>query len=492
MITRIGDKIISITKVPDLRNYRGDRVLGLSCTSGRFGYIKLLSDLELPEFWDYISGRCDDSLCSIQKRKVMKLLGLTKEILGTIITTPARASEFLLRHEISHILHHDSDDTRLSESGHLDPYRIGIEARATWEAWKQMKNKYMAKFRVQRMYADNDPGQEKKKSGMGLGTKILAGTGAVAAGLTAAKFGAFGAKAQIGVNKQLMNVGRTFNSEALMNSGASGIAQGNLKTQKKALEGVINSAKSTAANKEKAQGILAELGTDAGREARLSNLKQSALDKYGNTSVANARRAQQSGIQEIMKANEGMKGGQAVEQYQAQNGTIKQVAAKADAAKAAAEAKAAAQAEAAKATEEAAKQQATTATTAAPTSYAMETAFSDTDEDLREAVVIGTGLAALGSGALLMKNGKLGITKKQREITKKAYDKAVARVKRLYKEADRGGNKVQQEATNAAAGKKPFYSKEDKKAAEKYAKENGLSSWQEAAEKLGLKPESYK
>ena len=144
MITRIGNKIISITKVPDLRNYRGDRVLGLSCTSGRFGYIKLLSDLELSEFWDYISGRCDDSLCSIQKRKVMELLGLTKEILGSIITTPARASEFLLRHEISHILHHDSDDTRLSESSHLDPYRIGIEARATWEAWKQMKNKYMA------------------------------------------------------------------------------------------------------------------------------------------------------------------------------------------------------------------------------------------------------------------------------------------------------------------------------------------------------------
>jgi hypothetical protein len=125
----------------------------------------------------------------------------------------------------------------------------------------------------------------------------------------------------------------------------------------------------------------------------------------------------------------------------------------------------------------------------------METAFSDTDEDLREAVVIGTGLAALGSGALLMKNGKLGITKAQREATKKAYDKAVARVKRLYKEAERGGNKAQQEATNTAAagaGKKPFYSKEDKKAAEIYAKENGLSSWQEAAEKLGLKPESYK
>ena len=494
MITRIGDKIISITKVPDLRNYRGDRVLGLSCTSGRFGYIKLLSDLELPEFWDYISGRCDDSLCSIQKRKVMELLGLTKEILGSIITTPARASEFLLRHEISHILHHDSDDIRLSESGHLDPYRIGIEARATWEAWKQMKNKYMAKFRVQRMYADNDPnnpGQEKKKSGMGLGTKILAGTGAVAAGLTAAKFGAFGARAQIGVNKQLMNVGRKFESEALMNSGASGIAQGKMSIQKKALEKTVASSTATAKAKDRAQQTLATWGTDAGKEAQLGKLKQNALDTYGNTSVANARRAHIQGVNEILKANEGMTGRQAGKQFIEQNGTVKEVAAKADAAKAAAEAEAAAK----KATEEAAKQQATTAATStAPASYAMEAAFSDTDEDLREAVVIGTGLAALGSGALLMKNGKLGITKAQREATKKAYDKAVARVKRLYKEADRGGNKAQQEATNAAAGagKKPFYSKEDKKAAEIYAKENGLSSWQEAAEKLGLKPESYK
>lgn len=288
-----------------------------------------------------------------------------------------------------------------------------------------------------------------------------------------------------------MNVGRKFESEALMNSGASGIAQGNLSIQKNSLKKVINSAESSAAHKERAQGILNELKTDAGKEARLGKLKQNALDTYGNTSVANARRAQQSGIQEIMNANEGMKGGQAVQQYQAQNGTIKQVAAKADAAKAAAEAEAAAK----KATEEAAKQQATTAATStASASYAMEAAFSDTDEDLREAVVIGTGLAALGSGALLMKNGKLGITKAQREATKKAYDKAVARVKRLYKEAERGGNKAQQEATTAAAGagKKPFYSKEDKRAAEEYAKKNGLSSWQEAAEKLGLKPESYK
>lgn len=142
MVTKIGDTTVEITEEKDLRNYKGDRVLGLSCTSGKTGYIKLLKDLNLQEFWDYIEGKCEDSVCSIQKRKVMKLLGLTKEILGTIITTPRRAKEFLLLHEISHILHHDSDNERLNNSDHLSLYRIGIEARATNEAWIQMRNKY--------------------------------------------------------------------------------------------------------------------------------------------------------------------------------------------------------------------------------------------------------------------------------------------------------------------------------------------------------------
>ncbi len=121
--------------------------------------------------------------------------------------------------------------------------------------------------------------------------------------------------------------------------------------------------------------------------------------------------------------------------------------------------------------------------------------FSDTKQDLREAALIGTGLATTGAGLYLAKKGKLGKT------AKKTYDKAVARVKRYYKETERNGvnNKPKQPevstpttATAAGAGKKPFYSKEDKKAAEKYAKEHGMSSWQEAAEKLGFKPESYK
>jgi len=142
MIAKIGDTILSITLEKDLRNYRGDRVLGLSCIHGGYGYIKLLKDLELPEFWEYIEGRYSDSTCSVQKKAVMILLGLTKEVLGTIINTPERAREFLLRHELSHVRHHDSDNQKLTESGHLSLYRIGIEARATAEAWSEMLKKY--------------------------------------------------------------------------------------------------------------------------------------------------------------------------------------------------------------------------------------------------------------------------------------------------------------------------------------------------------------
>lgn len=135
---------MEVTEVTGLTNPRGDRVLGLSWMSSTkpTGWIKIRSDLELPEFWEYIEGNCQGSICSLQKRAVMQLLGLTKETLGTIINTPERAKEFLLAHEYSHIRHQDSRNTRLNKSGHLDPYRIAIEARATSEAWQEILKKY--------------------------------------------------------------------------------------------------------------------------------------------------------------------------------------------------------------------------------------------------------------------------------------------------------------------------------------------------------------
>lgn len=455
MITRIGDKIISITKVPDLRNYRGDRVLGLSCTSGRFGYIKLLSDLELPEFWDYISGRCDDSLCSIQKRKVMELLGLTKEILGSIITTPARASEFLLRHEISHILHHDSDNKRLSESGHLDPYRIGIEARATWEAWKQMKNKYMAKFRVQR--------------------RLFAGTADVistAENLLATKAND---SAKIGFEGS-PELNKTLTSQVENYTGA----------KKNYFEGYNKWAKEgntggRAAFNQTAEGSKLWGEATAGR-ASVKNTANTIAQKATGVTGAAAAGAKDSAINQIANKEGLAKVNQSVGRSQA---TIMD-GLKNTWAKSGTLGKAGMVGVGVLGTGLALKGAASLM--GGGKDKNKQSAFSDTKQDLQEAALLGTGLATTGVGLYLAKKGKLGKT------AKKTYDKAVARVKRYYKETERGGNKAQQEATTAAAGagKKPFYSKEDKKAAEIYAKENGLSSWQEAAEKLGLKPESYK
>ncbi len=142
MIAKIGDTIVEITEVPDLKNYRGDSVLGLSWTDKNTGWIKIRKNLSLPEFWEYIEGKRSDSVCSVQKRAVMQLLGLTRESLGTIINTPERAKEFLLEHEFSHIRHHDSENKKLTMSGHLSYYRIAIEARATQEAWLKLNKKY--------------------------------------------------------------------------------------------------------------------------------------------------------------------------------------------------------------------------------------------------------------------------------------------------------------------------------------------------------------
>jgi hypothetical protein len=142
MIAKIGNILVEISEVPDLKNSAGSRVLGLSWTGKKTGWIKIQADLKLPEFWDYIKGKCQGSICSVQKKAVMQLLGLTKETLGTVINSPARAKEFLLRHELSHIRHLDSANQRLNRSGRLSLYRIAIEARATYEAWLEMLKKY--------------------------------------------------------------------------------------------------------------------------------------------------------------------------------------------------------------------------------------------------------------------------------------------------------------------------------------------------------------
>nr|DAV87222.1 MAG TPA: hypothetical protein [Caudoviricetes sp.] len=134
--------MIRIQYVPGLRNASGQPVLGLSCGTDPEGpWIKLRSDLGLPEFWEYISGNTDSEV-SRQKRIVFRVLGLDRGTMEPVITSPGRALEFLLEHELSHIRNGDSWNPRMRMSETLDPYRIAIEARATWDAWIQLKKKY--------------------------------------------------------------------------------------------------------------------------------------------------------------------------------------------------------------------------------------------------------------------------------------------------------------------------------------------------------------
>lgn len=225
MTIKIGDTIVSVTEEKDLRNYQGHRVLGLSCITkdGKKGYIKLLADLTLPEFWRYVSGETAGSVCSVQKKIVMKILGLSREALETIIDTPEKAKKFLFLHEVSHILHEDSNNRRLSEVPHLHPYRIGIEARATWDAWTKIRNNNynMAKYRVQRVFSEDG----EQKSGMGTGTKIALGVGAIGAGLMAGRAGMLGSTVQKGIGTGTAWVGKTVGSQGIINDGAKTVGK---------------------------------------------------------------------------------------------------------------------------------------------------------------------------------------------------------------------------------------------------------------------------
>ena len=100
-----------------------------------------------------------------------------------------------------------------------------------------MKNKYMAKFRVQRMYADpnNNQDQNGKSSGMGLGTKILAGTALAAGTFAAARRGAFGTNTMRATNELWGRAGQKLGSQGMVSSAREKFVKANVKDLNKTL-----------------------------------------------------------------------------------------------------------------------------------------------------------------------------------------------------------------------------------------------------------------
>lgn len=144
----------------------------------------------------------------------------------------------------------------------------------------------MATYRIQRKLFD-DSGQDQQQQssgGMGLGTKIALGVGATAAGIGAAKFGAFGAKAQKAVNKQWMNVGNKFGSESMMRSGAEGMAEAKYKTTVKGYKNTIKEGK--AANIEEIKGKLSNLESEAGKNSFIESKTQNYMNSFNKPSTS--------------------------------------------------------------------------------------------------------------------------------------------------------------------------------------------------------------
>ena len=143
----------------------------------------------------------------------------------------------------------------------------------------------MATYRIQRkLFDDSDQNQQQQSSGgMGLGTKIALGVGATAAGIGAAKFGVFGAKAQRAVNRQWMNVGNKFGSESMMKSGAEGMAEAQYKTTVKNYKNAINDGK--AANIEEIKGKLTNLESEAGKKSFIESNTKNYMNRFNKPST---------------------------------------------------------------------------------------------------------------------------------------------------------------------------------------------------------------
>lgn len=69
-------------------------------------------------------------------------------------------------------------------------------------------------YRIKRFSSDE------KKSGLSTGAKVLAGAGALAGGLMAAKKGLLGSKAAMKVNEGLMKVGKKIGNDKVVASAA--------------------------------------------------------------------------------------------------------------------------------------------------------------------------------------------------------------------------------------------------------------------------------
>ena len=108
--------------------------------------ITIAKDVTVADFFNYILGN-DNTRTSLQKKEAFKELqkaGYTFEALKSLIKTPEDVIKFLLYHEMSHVWNEDRNNYwERDENGNpnrdlMTPHKIGIEARASKDAWNRL------------------------------------------------------------------------------------------------------------------------------------------------------------------------------------------------------------------------------------------------------------------------------------------------------------------------------------------------------------------
>ena len=108
--------------------------------------IKVAKDVTVADFFNYILGN-DNTKTSLQKKEAFKELqkaGYTFEALKSLVKTQEDVIKFLLYHEMSHVWNEDRNNYwERDENGNpnrdlMTPHKIGIEARASKDAWDRL------------------------------------------------------------------------------------------------------------------------------------------------------------------------------------------------------------------------------------------------------------------------------------------------------------------------------------------------------------------
>ena len=167
-----------------------EELKGKLASTNQNNSIKVAKDVTVADFFNYILGN-DNTETSQQKKAVfaeLEKLGYKYEALVSLIQTPEDVIKFLSYHEMSHVYNNDRDNYFEPEElggnpkNWMTPKKIGIEARATKDAWDRFYNEKRRAYEEQQHQLEEATKKEgfenRKKEAVkrSLGQEVLNGT----------------------------------------------------------------------------------------------------------------------------------------------------------------------------------------------------------------------------------------------------------------------------------------------------------------------------